>query len=349
MPLFGLTTGPVHAFKPPSGPANAPTSSVDHVRAGDRARLAGRWPDAAAAYRAALAAAETAGLPEEKHAPILGELGSCEEALGPHRDAAEHLDKALEHLSAISREQRWRFEQAQKKAESQVGILHISVDPPDAEVLVDGKSLGASQPSYQVFVEPGRHTIRARLAGHADAVSATDAPKGRSSGVWLRLSKAPAAGSQAAAKPGPRVETASSAGAPAPVASAGSTARTWRTVGIVTTASLAVLGTGCVIGDAVLDDQVEERASKIRERGSPWACRDNAYKEDCEALHSIVRTRDVLNPLAVWSLIGAGVVGGVTLTSLWWAPAERPKGRAQIRVLPSAGMRQAGAVVTTTW
>lgn len=165
--LFGLT-GPGQAFKPPGSAVSAPTNSiVDHVRAGDRARLVGRWADGVAAYRAALTVANVARLSEEKRAPILGELGVCEEALGQHRDAAERLDKALEHLHALSREQRWRFEQAQRKAESQIGILHISVDPPDAEVLVDGKSLGASQPSYQVFVEPGRHTIRARLAEHA--------------------------------------------------------------------------------------------------------------------------------------------------------------------------------------
>jgi hypothetical protein len=125
--------------------------------------------------------------------------------------------------------------------------------------------------------------------------------------------------------------------------------KTWRTVGFVTTASLAVVGTGFLIGDTVLDDQVQERASKIRERGGPWACRGEVFRKECDELHSVASARDVLNPLAVWSLIGAGVVGGVTLSSFWWAPAERPRARAQIRVVPTASARQAGAVVTATW
>lgn len=346
--FFGVTW-PGYAIEPPGRAAQVSTSLADHIRAGDRARLAGRWAEAAVAYQAALQAAKAEGLPEEKRAPILGELGVCEEALGKHRDAAEHLDLALEQRNTLSPEQRRRFEAAQSKAENQVSWLVISVDPPDAEVLVDGKSIGASKPSHIVFVEPGRHTVRARLTGHAEAVNAVDAPKARWSGVWLRLSRAPRTLSQAAPKAGPRALTSSRAGAPAPVTSAGRTAKTWRTVGIVTTASLAVLGTSFLIGDTVLDDQVEERASKIRERGGPWACRGEVFREDCEDLHTIASARDVLNPLAVWSLIGAGVVGGATLSSFWWAPAEPPRARAQIRVVPTASARQAGAMITATW
>ena len=334
-----------YAAEPPGRAAQSSTSLADHIRAGDRARLAGRWAEAAVAYQAALQVAKAEGLPEEKRAPILGELGVCEEALGKHRDAAEHLDLALEQRNTLSPEQRRRFEVAQSKAENQVSWLVISVDPPDAEVLVDGKSVGASKPSHIVFVEPGRHTVRARLTGHAEAVNAVDAPKARWSGVWLRLPRAPRTLSQAPSKTGPRARASSSAGAPA------SAARTWRTVGAATTVSLALLGTGLVIGDAVLDAQVEERSSKIRELGGPSACGGQAYRKDCEALHSIASARDVLNPLAVWTLLGAGVVGGVTLSSLWLAPAERPRARAQaqIRVIPTASPRQAGAVLTATW
>ena len=340
-----------YAAEPPGRAAQVAvaTSVADHIHAGDRARLAGRWAEAAVAYQAALQVAKAEGLPEEKRAPILGELGVCEEALGKHRDAAEHLDLALEQRNTLSPEQRRRFELAQSKAENQVSWLVISVDPPDAEVLVDGRAVGASKPSHIVFVEPGRHTVRARLAGHAEAVNSVDAPKARWSGVWLRLPRAPRTLSQAPSKTGPRARasTSSSAGAPA------SAARTWRTVGAATTVSLALLGTGFAIGDSVLDDEVEKRSSKIRELGGPSACGGQAYREDCEALHSIASARDVLNPLAVWTLLGAGVVGGVTLSSLWWAPAEQPRARAraqaQIRVIPTASARQAGAVLTATW
>jgi hypothetical protein len=61
------------------------------------------------------------------------------------------------------------------------------VDPPDAEELVDGKSLGASQPSYQVFVGHGRHgwhTIRAQFAARRPC--GRSRRHGRAEGTLLR-------------------------------------------------------------------------------------------------------------------------------------------------------------------
>lgn len=158
------------APRPPLATADSP-ATAQHVRLGDKARQAGRWAEAAAAYRDALVEAELVGLPVDKRAAILGELGLSELALGNHRDAAEHLDRALKHRDALGRDQRRRFEQGQKQAEREVALLFVGVDPPDAELFIDDKPVGAGKDSYLIFLEPGSHTLRARLAGHVDDVA----------------------------------------------------------------------------------------------------------------------------------------------------------------------------------
>jgi tetratricopeptide (TPR) repeat protein len=151
---------------PPSPPAlhaSAAQRSVEaDLRRADAARRAGRWKEAEPAYRAAWNAAPR---PE-----IAGELGLCELALGRYRDAAEHLERSLEYPEALAPAQRARFERGQERAEREVVTVAVSVSHPDAEVFVDDRSIGNGKGSYVVFVEPGRHAAKARLAGDADRV-----------------------------------------------------------------------------------------------------------------------------------------------------------------------------------
>ncbi|WP_437297007.1 hypothetical protein [Sorangium sp. So ce426] len=58
----------------------------DHVRHGQRARAAGQWTEAHAAYEAAFEAADPESTTERERAEIAGELGLCEVALGKYRD-----------------------------------------------------------------------------------------------------------------------------------------------------------------------------------------------------------------------------------------------------------------------
>ena len=51
---------------------------TDHVRRGQRARAAGQWSEAHAAYKAAFEAADPASSTERERAEIAGELGLCE-------------------------------------------------------------------------------------------------------------------------------------------------------------------------------------------------------------------------------------------------------------------------------
>ena len=48
-------------------------------------------------------------------------------------------------------------------ARAETGPITIAVDLPGADVVVDGKVVGKSPLEDPVFVEPGHHTIEARL------------------------------------------------------------------------------------------------------------------------------------------------------------------------------------------
>lgn len=141
----------------------------DHVRRGQRARAAGDWTAAHAAYKAALEAADPASSTERERAELAGELGLCELALRKYRDAAEHLAFSLEQRAALPVTLQRRFEDGQRKAIPHVAKLSLAVDPPDAEVIIDGKAIGPVARVYTLFFEPGLHTVRARAPGREDA------------------------------------------------------------------------------------------------------------------------------------------------------------------------------------
>ena len=149
----------------PSGSA----SVKDHVRRGQRARAAGQWTEAHAAYRAAFEAADPATSTDRERGEIAGELGLCEVALHKYRDAAEHLSKSLEQREALPDALQRRFEAGLREAAKHVATLVLAADPPDAEVLIDGKRIGRTARTYTLFLEPGQHMVRGRAPGCQDA------------------------------------------------------------------------------------------------------------------------------------------------------------------------------------
>ena len=309
-----------------------------HLRRADQARLTRRWYDAIAAYVEALTRAERAGYPPEKLAPILGELGACEAALGKHLDAAEHLHRGLKYTEALSREQEARFRQAQKKVEREVVMVFISVEPSDAEVLIDGHPIGARRTSHVAYVEPGRHKVRARLAGHTDDTLEFSNKKGTMVNMSLRLTPEPKP--SIAAAPAPRapllvlVPPASDVPAWVPAA------------GFITAGVGVAAGIGFTVGGVVMNDRLDDRAIELRERlpGGNRACNGRRHDEECAALLSMMNTRDALDAAALGSFIVGALAGGVALYTYVSAPKEsRPK---PVQVLPAVSMNHAGALLT---
>jgi hypothetical protein len=73
--------------------------------------------------------------------------------------------------------------------------LELVLDPPDAEVSVDGRRVDPGRPV--AAVRPGRHVIEARRAGHADLRRELDVPAGGRVRIDVKLEKSPGTGDEA--------------------------------------------------------------------------------------------------------------------------------------------------------
>ncbi|XXZ01015.1 PEGA domain-containing protein [Sorangium sp. So ce302] len=328
----------------------------DHVRRGQRARAAGQWTEAYAAYKAAFEAADAASSTERERAELAGELGLCELALGKYRDAAEHLAWSLEQREALPAALQKRFEEGQRKATPHVAKLRVSVDPPDAEVFVDGKAVGRIARVYTLFVEPGLHTVRARAPGGEDAFHSVRAVAKAEHEISLHVSRA----SVSSAKEGapvspsetpraPRSPAAAQARPPSPWASWPGTARIG---GIAVTTATAAAGAVFLLRAHVAHGDLRE--GNLARRAQGWTshtCREASAPAACADVHDQVNERDLFATLGKVSLVTSAVFGVATAASFFTEMAVFGAGPRStgIRAVPMATSEQAGVLLEGAW
>ncbi len=132
------------------------------LRTGSQAASARRW---GACIDALSAAAAIDNAPK-----TWGELGLCEEQAGRFVAAHDHLFRAVEGAPTVERKEPWtRYQAALARVKERVAVVIVTASPSNAKVVLDGRPLGAAD-GRAFAVEPGTHTIGARLAGYADKV-----------------------------------------------------------------------------------------------------------------------------------------------------------------------------------
>lgn len=325
----------------PDAPASAAPDAVavaSHVRRGDKARRASRWYEAIAAYVEALTTAERAGLPPEKIAPILGELGVCELALRKHADAAEHLYRSLEHEEALTGEQKTRYRQAQQRAEREVATVYLGVVPADAQVRVDGRPIGAAA-AHVIFLEPGEHTVRARLEGYVDATLELKEAAGARVDYAMSLARE---------APPPRIVAAPRP--PAPAAPPRSSIPAFRTAAFVAAGLGAAAGIGFTIAGSVVDDRIEDLSAALGERVAPGAnnaCSGALFPKDCAGLQAMINARSGLDTAAQVSFAAGAAFSVLAVSTYLFRRGER--GSAPLQVVPVATGQHAGLTVHARW
>jgi len=337
--LIALATPAVAQEKPPPGTSAETESRLASVlQQAQQARDSGRWADAAAAYSAALATPSPEAIPGAERAALLGELGLCELQLGKHRDAAEHLALGLAGRALLPLPLQRRFEDGRRKAEAHVGTLYLGVNPPDAEVLVDGRSIGEPAPTHEVFLDAGRRTIRARLTGHADATVTLDVSAGKVQTLALELPRAPAE---------PLARSAPAPSAPAPPASS-SLPGTLRTAGIVATGATALLGGALIAWGFATDAGLDDRSAELQRRGwTRGGCVGRSAEPTCQDLRDTHARGALLVGLGWVSLATSGALGAVTLASfLLGSEPERGQG---MRVVALATGQSAAVGIRGAW
>ncbi|WP_437958777.1 hypothetical protein WME76_03360 [Sorangium sp. So ce119] len=321
-----------------SSPGVSPAALAETLRRAEQARRAGRWEDAAAAYRAAW---ESTGDPR-----WAGELGLAELSLRRYRDAAEHLRRALDAADALAAGARARFQQGLQRAAREVAAVAIVVGEPEAELFMDGRRVGQGLATYVVYVEPGSHEARATLAGHEDGVGRFEAQRGDTPAIGLALKEKPPASV-------PEVPPRAAAAAVGPAAlrpGAEGTAigPAVRVGGLALASAGVVVGAGFAIAWAVKDGEAGTLREQIRGESGAHACGPSKAIPDtrCAHLRDAVDARDALGLIAVASFVASGVVGAAALSSFWWAPSPDQRG---VRVVPRVTAHGGGVRIGGAW
>ncbi|WP_437709732.1 hypothetical protein WMF45_34720 [Sorangium sp. So ce448] len=286
---------------------------------------------------------------ERERKEIAGELGLCELALHKYRDAAEHLAWSLEQREALPLPLQLRFEEGRRRAASFVATLILAVDPPDAEVFVNGKSIGRPARTYQLFVEPGQHMVRARAPGREDGFHTLRAVAGAEHEVTLHLPRAEESSAAPAAPTPANTAPAARAQAPERVAS-------WlgpaRIAGIGLTTATASLGALFMVRASASNGDLKERNSKLDALGfTPWACREPSPPSACNELAVLRRERDRFAALGTAMVVASGVVGAMTVASFFTDFSflqSEPTG-ARVALSPAATPGQIGLVAHGVW
>ncbi|WP_437627990.1 PEGA domain-containing protein [Sorangium sp. So ce1151] len=334
----------------------------DLVRRARKARDRGSWTEAYEAYKAALDAANVPpGMKLDRAevdrgafdpAEIAGELGLCELELRKYRDAAEHLTWSLERDWALPSQLQERFLNGQRKAAFYVVELVLSVDPPDAEILIDGQKIDRTARTYKLFLEPGRHMVRARAPGREDGFHAFNGKPGDKQEISMKL-------------PGPPVSSATEAPAVPKTARAVPTApakepdpwASWpgmlRVTGIAAATAGVSIGTILMIRADKLDDDLTARRNRLL--GEPSSSSSTCWKaplnSPCAELARLQDARNLSGRAGVATVIAGGVVGAVTAASLFTDfsfPGFSPA-RDRIHVSPVATGKEIGARIEGLW
>lgn len=117
-------------------------------------------------------------------------LADMEMHLKRYRDAAEHITYAMKHFAPREDTQVAKaFREDLNEAKRHIATVFISVSHPGATVLVDGRPLGLSPLGSEIFLDPGRHLIEARLDGFTTAQQTIAAEAGAEHKLNLQLTE----------------------------------------------------------------------------------------------------------------------------------------------------------------
>jgi hypothetical protein len=255
---------------------------------------------------------------------IAMQLGGVELEQEKHREAAEHLSYAQANIPAGAKpETRESIALRLKGALAKVTALHVEVTRDGAEVLIDGAIIGRSPVKDALYVDPGPHTIAARLDGTKaertiDAVAAVD------QNVRLELGTGPGTGEDEPFDATP----------------------------VVAGVGFGLGGAGLVAAIAltvVAAQKADDRDALVADVGN--RCAPGSTDPTCQPLADAIDEADALANARNGVWIGTGVVlagaiiGTVIAATLSdsAAPADEP-----VAITPYASPNEAGVVIRFT-
>lgn len=272
-----------------------------------------RWEDCRASFLAALNIHQSY--------QIAGNLAFCETKLGRVTDAAEHAALSLREMPADAPPDRKAGAEAVfKEVRPKVAELSIRVSKPDAEVFVDGRSMGRAPLAAAVFVEAGDHKLEARLGG-ATARAALTAKGGGTHEIALTFD-----------------EQRPPEGWKPPLAL------------VLASGGLALAGIGAGAGLTVAANGKAEEAKTLRAGvGDGSACTPptTAPARQCATLLEAWTTQGTLSNAALGAFVAGGALSVATVALLVWNRSKSDSAR--IGVAPAVSAQSAGLLVRGQW
>jgi hypothetical protein len=306
--LFG-SGRPVLAEPTPADPAQL----AKLLRAGAEAATAKRWSACVDALTAALAL--------DAAAKTRGDLGLCEEQAGRFALAFTHLNRAMESAPPQPTKDPWkRYQAALARVMERVVQLTVSASPPNAKIVLDGRPLGAAD-GRLFAVDPGVHTIGARLDGYVDQVETRDWRAGDAPSFHFQLmpkppEPPPVSSSVSSAKlvTGPTTTTKGAASLAPSLLGAPWYQPAWTPRGALVGLTWVSAGTALVSGLVAVGLELDRQSLQ---RGlSDGACfPSSSMPAQCSTLHERAIQRNAAEGVFIGALVGALAFGGATVAA----------------------------------
>ncbi len=239
-------------------------------------------------------------------------LAACELRAEHYLEAARVIAPFVSAGAGTVPERR-RTAKISDAARAQVLTVKVEVDVLDAEVLVDGTSVGRAPFPVPLFLAPGSHTITARAEGRAPVQQIVSGAAGVSTSAHFRivpLRRDYIGFDVATTQPPPKSDAKS-----VPLIVAGSAIAG---VAFIVGATFTVLAVSQ--GSTVRDHQktIVANGGTIGSCAAPTA----PFADECGALHDSLTKRDSRANMAVGSFLIGGAVVGATLAYAFW-PTRR--------------------------
>jgi hypothetical protein len=237
-------------------------------------------------------------------------LGQAELELKLYRDAAEHLDFALNNLAPReSAETLEKIKSGLQSAKQQVAELRVSVNERNAAISIDGRDVGTSPLPNSIFVVTGPHTVEARLEPDRLATQSVQTAGGSAYTIELAVPAhppaAPSSGLTAAAPPvAPMEQTPADSRSLVPVF-----------IGGGVTLAGAVVGVAYHLAASSSKDELDTLKSK---NGTDGCSSGEAAAADCDLQRSLADRVDTRRNLSTTGFVIAGAAAIATGVYWFW-------------------------------
>ncbi|WP_437314411.1 hypothetical protein [Sorangium sp. So ce385] len=276
--------------------------------------------------------------------------------LRKYREAAEHLAWSLEQREALPAALQLRFEEGLRKATTHVATLLLAVDPPDAEVLVDGKPVGRTARTHKLFFESGQHMVRARAPGREESLQVFTAMPGKEHEMLMQLPRSSGSTKEVAAAAPKEAPKALSSALAVPTQAPSRWASwpgTLRIAGIAVTTATVSVGSLLMIRASRLDGDLSERRDGLNREPTTNSsmCWQAPQRSACAELLRLRDERNLSGVAGTALVIVGGVIGAATAASFFtdFSFLGRTPARERIHVSPAATGQAVGVRIEGLW